>query len=291
MERISKKQHTRLLTLLAAMSTLHQEMMSAHTPDRMNEVRYAIGMHMASVAQDVILPKAIQVKLLSIIRLAYQTMSTTGATRCRANNTRVLLNEAVGYLRECLERQLDRQREDTDLPDSQSFAVTDENNLGLVTIVEGDLLQQQVEVIVNSWNRNIIPWWLLIPQGVSGAIKRHGGCRPFIEVGRAGPIPLGGAVMTSAGRLPYRAIIHVAGIDLLWRASEASIRQSVHSAMSLVRDKGFRSVAFPIIGTGSGGLGETAAIEAMCRAFEDIDFSARVMIVHYPRSASLPLVR
>ena len=38
-------------------------------------------------------------------------------------------------------------------------------------VVEGDLLDQDVEVVVNAWNRNIIPWWLLILQGVSGAIK------------------------------------------------------------------------------------------------------------------------
>ncbi|MEY3172458.1 MAG: O-acetyl-ADP-ribose deacetylase, partial [Planctomycetota bacterium] len=44
-----------------------------------------------------------------------------------------------------------------------------------LTIVDGDLLDQDVEVIVNAWNRNIIPWWLLIPQGVSGAIKKRGG--------------------------------------------------------------------------------------------------------------------
>lgn len=44
-----------------------------------------------------------------------------------------------------------------------------------VEVVEGDLLDQNVDVIVNAWNRNIIPWWLLLPQGVSGAIKRRGG--------------------------------------------------------------------------------------------------------------------
>ena len=38
-----------------------------------------------------------------------------------------------------------------------------------VLITDGDLLDQPVEVIVNAWNRNIIPWWLLLPQGVSGA--------------------------------------------------------------------------------------------------------------------------
>ncbi len=42
-----------------------------------------------------------------------------------------------------------------------------------ITITTGDLLKQNVDVIVNAWNRNIIPWWLLLPQGVSGAIKRE----------------------------------------------------------------------------------------------------------------------
>jgi O-acetyl-ADP-ribose deacetylase (regulator of RNase III) len=55
-----------------------------------------------------------------------------------------------------------------------------------VRVVEGDLLDQPVEVIVNAWNRNFIPWWLLLPQGVSGAIKRRGGLEPFRELARHG---------------------------------------------------------------------------------------------------------
>ena len=121
-------------------------------------------------------------------------------------------------------------------------------------VVEGDLLDQPVEVIVNAWNRNVIPWWLLLPQGVSGAIKRRGGTGPFRELGKLGPIPLGGAVLTSAGRLPFKAIIHVAGINLLWRASERSIRDSVRNALDLARQHGFRSVAFPPRWAGSGGF-------------------------------------
>ena len=102
------------------------------------------------------------------------------------------------------------------------------------TVMEGNLLDQPVDVIVNAWNRNIIPWWLLVPQGVSGAIKKRGGYRPFIELAKHGAIPLGGAVMTSAGRLSFKAIIHVAGINMLWRASKRSIQGSVVSAMKLV---------------------------------------------------------
>ncbi len=59
-------------------------------------------------------------------------------------------------------------------------------------VVDGDLLDQDVDVIVNAWNRNIIPWWLLLPQGVSGEIKKRGGYAPFRELAKLGAIPLGG---------------------------------------------------------------------------------------------------
>ncbi len=148
----------------------------------------------------------------------------------------------------------------------------------------GDLLDQDVEVIVNAWNRNIIPWWLLLPQGVSGAIKRRAGLAPFRELGRLGPIPLGQAVLTGAGRLPYRGIIHVAGIDMLWRASKRSIRDSVLSAMALVEREGFSSVAFPVIGAATGAFGEAGALAIMIEAFSRVGSRSRALIVRYQRS-------
>jgi O-acetyl-ADP-ribose deacetylase len=150
-------------------------------------------------------------------------------------------------------------------------------------VVQGDLLDQSVEVIVNAWNRNIIPWWLLLPQGVSGGIKKRGGRQPFREVARHGPIPLGQAVLTSAGRLPFRGIIHVAGINMLWRASEYSVRQSVRNAMAIVEQQGFSSVAFPLIGAGSGSLRETKALEIMLDELGHIEVRARVVVVQYRR--------
>ena len=67
-----------------------------------------------------------------------------------------------------------------------------------ITVVDGDLLDQDVEVIVNAWNRNIVPWWLLIPQGVSKAIRRRAGTGPAAAWllpggGRGGGAATGGA--------------------------------------------------------------------------------------------------
>jgi O-acetyl-ADP-ribose deacetylase len=150
-------------------------------------------------------------------------------------------------------------------------------------IVEGNLLDQDVDVIVNSWNRNIIPWWLLLPQGVSGAIKRRAGTGPFKELGKLGPIPLGGAVLTKAGRLPFKAIIHVAGINMLWRASARSIRDSVRNAVTLAQESGFRSIAFPVIGAGSGGFDQEQAKTMMLEEIQKSDSRIAVTLVIFKK--------
>ena len=155
---------------------------------------------------------------------------------------------------------------------------------GTVSVIAGDLLEQgDVDVIVNAWNRNVIPWWLLLPQGVSGAIKRRAGHEPFRELARHGPIPLGEAVLTGAGRLSLKGIIHVAGINLLWRASEESVRACARSAMRIVNERGFASVAFPVIGAGSGGFDAARALAVLTDELGQIATGARVRVVVHER--------
>jgi O-acetyl-ADP-ribose deacetylase (regulator of RNase III) len=153
-----------------------------------------------------------------------------------------------------------------------------------VKVIDGDLLDQDVEVIVNAWNRNFIPWWLLIPQGVSGAIKRRGGYAPFRELRKKGVIPLGGAVQTGPGKLPFKAIIHVAGIGFLWTASERSIRNSVINAMNLAKQNGYRSIAMPLIGAGTGGVREAKTLTTIRQALARVEFDGEVRIVRYRRT-------
>jgi O-acetyl-ADP-ribose deacetylase (regulator of RNase III) len=151
-------------------------------------------------------------------------------------------------------------------------------------LTDGDLLDQPVEVIVNAWNRNIIPWWLLLPQGVSRAIKRRAGIQPFREVARHGAIPLGEAVLTSAGCLPFRGIIHVAGINMFWRSSEFSVRHSVRSAMRIVTEQQFRSVAFPLIGAGSGGGPPGRIQDFITQELSAQSFAGEVYVVRYAKN-------
>ncbi len=150
-------------------------------------------------------------------------------------------------------------------------------------IVDGDLLDQDVEVIVNAWNRNVIPWWLLLPQGVSGAIKKRGGNAPFRELGKIGPIPPGGAVITGAGKLPFRSIIHVAGINMWWRSSERSIRDSTRNALVLAAEHNFASIAFPLIGAGTGGGSINDVLLMMQDELGNCEFDGIVRIVRFRR--------
>lgn len=153
----------------------------------------------------------------------------------------------------------------------------------ILRMVDGDLLDQDVDAIVNAWNRNVIPWWLLIPQGVSRAVKRKCGKEPFRELARMGAIPLGEAVVTGAGTSRFRAIIHVAGINLLWRSSEWSVRQSTRNAIARAIERGFRSIAFPLIGAGSGGGSEDRVQEWMRDELQRVEFDGTVIVVRYSR--------
>lgn len=101
-------------------------------------------------------------------------------------------------------------------------------------------------------------------------------------------IPLGGAVETTAGDLPFKAIIHVAGINLLWRSSEWSVRTSVRNAVALAKERGYRSIAFPLIGAGSGG-GKAERIEQwMLEELAKIDYDGEVRVVIFKKSQVPP---
>ena len=154
-----------------------------------------------------------------------------------------------------------------------------------IEVVTGDLLDQPVDAIVNAWNRNVIPWWPLLPRGVSGAIKKRGGIQPFREVARHGPIPLGGA----GPHVPLGGFR--SGASSTSRASTCSgahpsarSAAPVRSAMSIVAEQGLPlPVASPLIGAGSGGFSADRARKVMQDELGRIDADVRVVLVRYDR--------
>ena len=113
----------------------------------------------------------------------------------------------------------------------------------------GDICDRAVEAIVNAANSQL---WM--GGGVAGAIKRRGGTEIEREAVAKGPIPVGESVVTSAGKLNARYVIHAAvmGPDLATNADY--IRQATLSALARAKELCLRSIAFPALGTGVGGF-------------------------------------
>ena len=103
---------------------------------------------------------------------------------------------------------------------------------------------------------------LWMATGVGGAIKRAGGDAIEFAAVRQAPVPLGESIVTPAGTLAARAVIHAVSLDRDRRTSGPVIASAVRSAMARAREIGARSIAFPALGTGVGGfpLDEAARI-------------------------------
>jgi O-acetyl-ADP-ribose deacetylase (regulator of RNase III) len=138
-------------------------------------------------------------------------------------------------------------------------------------LVHDDLANRAVDALVNAWNRNFIPHWLLIPQGVARSLRRRAGSAPFQELARHGLLPLGGVVATCAGALPARWIIHAAALHAWWRASPRSVALATRHALILARELGATSVAMPLLGAGTGGLAPRQSFDLIDEAWRGLD--------------------
>ncbi len=135
-----------------------------------------------------------------------------------------------------------------------------------VEVVQGDVAALEVDAIANAANNHL---WM--GSGVAGAIKRAGGEDIEREAVAQGPIDVGDAVATGAGRLPARWVIHgaVMGQDL--RTNAELIRRTTGRCLRVADELGATSLALPAFGTGVGGfpLDECARIMVdAVRAYE-----------------------
>jgi O-acetyl-ADP-ribose deacetylase (regulator of RNase III) len=126
-----------------------------------------------------------------------------------------------------------------------------------IEVLRGDIAKQRAGAIVNAANNHL---WM--GAGVAGALKRAGGVEIEAEAMAKGPVAVGEAVVTGAGRLAADHVIHAAvmGQDLLTDA--ATIRCATRSSLERAMEIGAGSVAFPALGTGVGGfpIGECARL-------------------------------
>ena len=126
-----------------------------------------------------------------------------------------------------------------------------------IQLWNGDICDLEVDAIVNPANPSL---WMAT--GVGGAIKRAGGDAIEFAAVRQGPLGLGQAIVTPAGRLAARIVIHAVSLDRDRRTNAIAIEDAVRNAMARARENNVATIAFPALGTGVGGypLDEAAQI-------------------------------
>lgn len=125
-------------------------------------------------------------------------------------------------------------------------------------IIKGDITELDVEAIVNAANNK-----LLMGGGVAGVIRKKGGQIIEDEAVKKGPIAIGGAVATSAGKLKAQYVIHAATMAMDFKTDQEKIRNSCGSALRLAGELKIKSVAFPALGCGVGGFPLVGAAKIM----------------------------
>ncbi len=124
---------------------------------------------------------------------------------------------------------------------------------GTIAVVVGDLTEEATDAIVNAANSA-----LAHGGGVAGAIVRRGGAAIQAESDEKAPVAVGGAVVTGAGRLPCRYVIHAVGPVWGEGDEESKLRRAVGSALARADELGLASVAMPGISTGIFGYPKAA---------------------------------
>ncbi|MFN0107816.1 MAG: macro domain-containing protein [Blastocatellia bacterium] len=145
-----------------------------------------------------------------------------------------------------------------------------------IEIRQGDITEQpDVDAIVNAANTDLV-----LGSGVAGAIWRKGGDIINEEGQRQGPIPLGHAAVTTAGKLPNKFVIHAAAMG--YRAEDDAvpkkpgtdssaeiIRNATLNSLGRAEELKLKSIAFPALATGVAGFPVDECGETMIGASRD----------------------
>ena len=112
-------------------------------------------------------------------------------------------------------------------------------------LIEADITELDVEAIVNPANED-----LKLGSGVAGAIRDKGGPSIQKECDRIGGTAVGTAVITGAGTLNAKHVIHAVGPRMGEGDEDRKLSSAVRSALALADRHGLRSIAIPAISTG-----------------------------------------
>ena len=132
---------------------------------------------------------------------------------------------------------------------------------------EGDITQVKADAVVNPANS-----LGEMGGGVAGVLRRLGGAEIEQEAMSRAPIPVGEAVATSAGKLPFKHVIHAPTMEKPAQpTTPEKIRQSTQAALICADSYGVKVLAMPGMGTGVGGMSPATAAEVMIETLRNYE--------------------
>ena len=130
----------------------------------------------------------------------------------------------------------------------------------VVEVFHGDITCLDVDAIVNPANS-----YLLMGGGLAGVLKRKGGKKIEEEAIKKAPVPVGQAVLTGAGNLKARFIIHAPTMEKpAEKIPVRNVELAVKAALNLANKYGLKSLAIPGLGSGVGGVEKAESARVIC---------------------------
>jgi len=131
----------------------------------------------------------------------------------------------------------------------------------VLELLEGDITEMDTDAIVNAANAQLI-----LGGGVAGAIRRKGGPKIQEECNKIGGTFVGGAVITTAGNLKAKHVIHAVGPRMGEGNEDQKLKNATLNSLKLADDSHLKSISFPAISTGIFGFPMARCAEIMLRA-------------------------
>jgi len=139
-----------------------------------------------------------------------------------------------------------------------------EINNSLLELQDGDITEMQTDAIVNAANERLI-----LGGGVAGAIKTKGGPEIQAECHTIGGTFVGGAVITTAGNLKAKHVIHAVGPRMGEGNENEKLKNATLNALKLADENNLKSISFPAISAGIFGFPIESCAEIMLQTTID----------------------
>jgi O-acetyl-ADP-ribose deacetylase len=147
-----------------------------------------------------------------------------------------------------------------------------------ITVFAGDIADAPAEAICTSTNPG-----LTLVMGTGAAVRDRGGfeiLRACEKLVANGPLPLGSAHVTTAGKLDAKIVIHCVASDSTHHSSPDIVRACTKSALARAEEQSCRSIALPLFGSGHARLRLEASARTIAEVLRDVRTSvARIYVV------------